>query len=371
MAAMPAPATTLPTAPLRWDIFCRVIDNFGDIGVCWRLARDLHTRGHQVRLWVDNPAALGWMAGGGGQPGIEVRRWMDVADDPAADTTPGDVIIEAFGCDLPASFIAAMAKAASTGSAPVWLNLEYLSAESYVERSHGLKSPQFSGPGAGLDKWFFYPGFTHKTGGLLREPGLIQHLDTLDRAAWLSRAGICWQPGETLVSLFCYPGAPIAEWLKALPPEPTLLLTAPGAATQSVEAQQLPSHIRQHALPFLPQESFDELLAVCDVNLVRGEDSFVRAQWAGRPFLWHIYSQEDGVHAGKLDAFIDRHVAGAPTAVAEQLRAAMRRWNGLDASPMQWPERAGWSDLTRAWRQELLAQNDLVTQLLQFVAEKR
>jgi hypothetical protein len=28
----------MPAMQLHWDIFCRVIDNFGDIGVCWRLA---------------------------------------------------------------------------------------------------------------------------------------------------------------------------------------------------------------------------------------------------------------------------------------------------------------------------------------------
>ena len=55
-----------------WDIFCQVIDNFGDIGVCWRLAADLAARGHQVRLWVDDASALHWMAPQGAA-GVEVR----------------------------------------------------------------------------------------------------------------------------------------------------------------------------------------------------------------------------------------------------------------------------------------------------------
>ncbi|MBY0444112.1 MAG: elongation factor P maturation arginine rhamnosyltransferase EarP, partial [Burkholderiales bacterium] len=39
---------------VRWDIFCRVIDNYGDIGVCWRLARQLSfEHGFAVRLMVD------------------------------------------------------------------------------------------------------------------------------------------------------------------------------------------------------------------------------------------------------------------------------------------------------------------------------
>ena len=47
-----------------WDIFCKVIDNYGDMGVCWRLAADLASRAHRVRLWVDDLAALSWMAPG-------------------------------------------------------------------------------------------------------------------------------------------------------------------------------------------------------------------------------------------------------------------------------------------------------------------
>ena len=40
---------------LAWDIFCTVIDNYGDIGICWRLARQLRVDdGQRVRLWVDD-----------------------------------------------------------------------------------------------------------------------------------------------------------------------------------------------------------------------------------------------------------------------------------------------------------------------------
>ena len=47
---------------MKWDLFCRVVDNFGDVGVCWRLAADLAQRGEQVRLWIDDASALTWMA---------------------------------------------------------------------------------------------------------------------------------------------------------------------------------------------------------------------------------------------------------------------------------------------------------------------
>jgi len=146
---------------MLWDLFCRVIDNHGDIGVCWRLAADLAARGEALRLWVDDASALPWMAPDGAA-NVEVIAWNAAT----AMREPGEVVIEAFGCDPPPAFVARMA---ARTPAPAWINLEYLSAEAYVERSHGLTSPQFSGPGAGLNKRFFYPGFSAATGGL--KPG--------------------------------------------------------------------------------------------------------------------------------------------------------------------------------------------------------
>lgn len=354
----------MPTCPpLRWDLFCRVIDNHGDLGVCWRLARDLAARGHAVRLWVDDPAALAWMAPQGAA-GVQVRHWA--VDAPAAD--PGDVVVEAFGCNPPPGFVAAMARAAR---APVWVNLEYLSAEAYVERSHRLPSPCFAGPGAGLTKWFFYPGFTPATGGLLREPGLAAEQAAFDAPAWLAALGIAPRPGERLVSVFCYPGAPLAALVERLAGHPTLLLAAPGAAADTLAALPLPAGVRGHALPWLTQPDYDRLLWACDLNCVRGEDSFVRAQWAGRPFLWQIYPQDDGVHAAKLDAFLARHLAGAPPALAGAVGAAMRGWNGFGPLPATWPDLALWQSHVQNWRETLAAQPDLTAQLLAFVAEKR
>jgi len=161
---------------MRWDIFCRVIDNLGDIGVCWRLCADLAARGEQVRLWIDQPVALGWMAPGaleGTWPGLEVLHWTEPLPTGLLHAhPPADVWIEAFGCDPAHECVLALADRVAQGEgAPVWINLEYMSAEPWVERSHRLPSPVMSGPLRGLSKWFFFPGFTPATGGLLREPG--------------------------------------------------------------------------------------------------------------------------------------------------------------------------------------------------------
>lgn len=356
---------------MRWDVFCRVIDNYGDIGVCWRLAADLAGRGQQVRLWVDQAAALDWMAPHG-CPGVEVRPWRE----PWCAVEPAEVVVEAFGCDPPEAYIERMA---SCRPAPVWINLEYLSAEDYVERSHGLPSPRWHPPGAGLVKRFFYPGFTPRTGGLLREPGLLERRAAFDGAAWLARQGLTVRPQERVVSLFCYDNPRLSLWLEALTEQPTLLLVTPGQAAGQVAA--LLGHapreghtdtvgaLRVHWLPALTQTEFDQLLWACDLNVVRGEDSFVRAQWAARPFIWHIYPQSDAAHALKLEAFLDRYLEGADAGTAAALRALWRAWNGLSAElgalhPSSWPAPTVWQAHAARWCQTLARQADLSTQLL-------
>lgn len=352
-----------PCPPLRWDIFCRVVDNHGDLGVCWRLAADLAGRGHALRLWVDDPSALSWMAPEGAA-GVQVLHWVD--DVPMPE--PGDVVVEAFGCDPPAGFVEAMARQPVP---PTWINLEYLSAEGYVERSHRLPSPQMSGPGTGLVKWFFYPGFTAATGGLLREPGLAEAQQSLDAHAWLTQQGIVPRAGERLVSVFCYRGAPLAGLADRLADAPTLLLAAPGAATADLAAAALPAGVRVQALPWLTQTGYDRLLWCCGLNFVRGEDSFVRAQWAGRPFVWHIYPQHDRAHEAKLEAFLAHHLAQAPMALAREASAWMRGWNGMGTLPSSLPDLALWTAHAVRWRDALLAHPDLATGLLAFISEKR
>jgi len=363
---------------MHWDLFCRVVDNFGDIGVCWRLAADLAARGDAVRLWCDDASALAWMAPDGA-PGVEVRPWP--ADGDAA-IDPREAVVEAFGCRLPEGFLRRMA---ARQPRPAWINLEYLSAEDYVERNHGLLSPQAGGPAQGLDKWFFYPGFSAATGGLLREPDLVRRQATFDAHAWLRGRGITPSAGERIVSLFCYANPAVPALLDALSAAPTLLLVTPGLAAQQVRAAARTSSggvLRVHDLPALTQPDYDHLLWSCDLNLVRGEDSFVRAQWAGKPFLWQIYPQDDGAHIAKLAAFHRRFLAGAAPRLAAAVLAASNAWNGVDSASAPPPHVTGitlpplalwaaWQDHCRAWRARLMALPDLASSLRAFVLERR
>lgn len=357
---------------MDWDVFVRVIDNHGDIGVCWRLARELAGRGHGLRLWVDEPSALRWMAPGG-HPGVQVLHWT--AETAAPE--PGDVTIEAFGCDPPAAHLAQLAaRKACGGRQPAWINLEYLSAEGYVERCHGLPSPVSSGPGAGLLKHFFYPGFTPRTGGLLRERDLAARQAGFDADAWLRSMGVP-PAGGRRVSLFCYEPPGLGELLDQLArgPDRTQLLVTAGRAQTAVEAAlarpsrcapewNAGARLAIHPLPLLSQADYDHLLWSCDLNFVRGEDSLVRAIWAAKPFVWQIYPQQDGAHHAKLRAFLD-WLQPAPG-----LRAFHLAWNGTADRPLPPLEPGSWAESCLQARARALAGPELAAALERFVLDQ-
>lgn len=367
-----------------WDIFCSVVDNYGDIGVTWRLARQLAgEHRQQVRLWVDDLAAFVRIcpaADGGAvsqqQSGVEVRLWPR----PWQDTPAADVVIEAFACEMPAVYIEAMIRRQRPS---LWLNLEYLSAESWVESCHALPSLQANG----LQKYFYFPGFTAATGGLLREGDLIARRDAFqaDPSAslrFLQGLGVHPLPRERRISLFAYENAALDGWLDALAASPasTLLLVPESrvladvvswaGASLAVGDQYQRDSLRIQVLPFVRQEDYDPLLWSCDVNAVRGEDSFVRAQWAGRPFVWHIYQQDEDVHLEKLDAFLDLFGEGMGESLRADLRSFWMAWNGQGNAGEAWQRLAGrlpeWAAWSGDWQRRLEEQTDLAAGLVRF-----
>lgn len=364
---------------LLWDVFCRVIDNHGDLGVCWRLSAQLGALGHQVRLWVDDESALAWMAPQGA-PGVQVRAWA-LSSEPAVvrELPVADVWIEAFGCEIEPNFIAETINSISDESKnnknfPVWINVEYLTAEPYALRCHGLPSPVLNGPAAGQVKRFYYPGFAEGTGGLLREPDLERRQQSFDRKAWLSARRVPWQ-GERLISLFCYEPPALPHLLQQLARQDTAtrLLVTPGRPAQAVHQAMCAmgwqatgqGQLQVSPLTYLPQTGFDELLWACDLNFVRGEDSLVRALWAGKPLIWQIYPQEDGAHWPKLHAFL--HWLQAPPDVWE----AHQCWNSGQGTAFQLPDAQGHRQTAVAALARLRTMQDLVSQLLASITEWR
>ncbi|GHU34563.1 hypothetical protein AGMMS50256_28360 [Betaproteobacteria bacterium] len=393
----------MPANPLpRWDIFCNVIDNFGDIGVCWRLARQLVSEhGLNVRLWVDDLSAFRVLCpriradlSEQTAQGVEVRRWegdfAGASSDISFDTTPGDVVVEAFACRLPNAFETAMARREPK---PVWINLDYLSAESWVAGCHTLPSPH---PRLPLTKYFFFPGFTEATGGLLRESNLEQQrleftASPTAREQFLESLGVPPPDADTLlVSLFSYENAALPEllniWSDADRP---MLCLAPLTRNQENLERFVGRSLRVGdavrkgrlelcSIPFIPQPDYDRLLWSCDLNFVRGEDSFVRAQWAARPMLWHIYPQKENIHHAKLSAFLDAYCAGARPSdpAATVMREFSLAWNGVGPiTGALWERWLAVFPLLRhhaeEWQKKLLKQQDLASRLVQFCQSRR
>lgn len=367
-----------------WDIFCHVVDNYGDIGVCWRLARQLATEHPcQVRLWVDEIEALRqiWPGISAAQrqeaEGVDIRIWTATFD-PAI--TPADVVIEAFACELPESYLKAMKQAAQP---PHWFNLEYLSAEDWVEGCHALPSIH---PQLGLKKIFFFPGFTAKTGGLLCEKNLLEKRDRFRTEAGpeqlLAQFGITASPDELIVSLFGYENESVSSliytWAESS--QPVLCLVPQGRILADIEdclSQTLlvgdqisMGALRLCVIPFVSQLDYDQLLWSCDINFVRGEDSFVRAQWAGKPLIWHIYPQEDGVHMDKLEAFLKRYLHQAEPALQASITYLWTQWNTQNDCGIPWNDclakRQDWETLANVWCNHLNSLGDLASNMVHF-----
>lgn len=375
----------------RWDIFCTVVDNFGDIGITWRLARQLVAEHDlQVRLWVDDLDSFRRIRpevdpGLSDQTccGVLVRRW----DAAASLAEPADVVIEALACRLPETYEQAMAAAPRK---PLWLNLEYLSAEAWVAGCHGLPSPHPSLP---LTKYFFMPGYVAGTGGVLKESWLSKRRDAFQADAAVQ--GHFWHmlrvpevhDDEIRVSLFSYENAAIndlfAHWAAASAPvrclvpegrsldDVALFFRRDGVHRGDVLAR---GALTVQVLPMLDQDGYDQLLWACDCNFVRGEDSLVRAMWAGRPLVWQAYRQQEGAHWPKIEALLNLYRANLDERHVQILQRCWRAWNAGgplgDIWSEFWAARERWLALSADWQTQLDRVGDLASNLVNFCNEK-
>lgn len=354
---------------MRWDIFCQIVDNFGDAGVCWRLARSLATyHQQQVRLFCDDLPTFNLLASDSNRiPHVEILPWEASFANARHPLDAPDVVIEAFGCHLPERYQTGLL---ITPKKPIILNLEYLSAEPWIAECHGKASPQASG----LLKYFFFPGFGPDTGGLSLDPIPIE--GSQSSAAIPASLAASWallRPDAERISIFCYPGAPLRQWLNDLGKVQNnvdVFLTFGHAEMigHSIgRPLDLPVSVQLISLPFIPQGDYDWLLSQCEFNIVRGEDSFVRAQLAGKPFLWHIYPQDDMAHEVKLQAFLDLYLTNVHPSAEESCRLAM----GWQMPSQWWNQRAEWEIHARDWRKAILEANQdggLPARMLRFVA---
>lgn len=375
----------------HWDIFCKIVDNFGDIGVCWRLSQQLaREHGLQIRLVIDDIHIAQKII-----PDLDLSKpqqyinAVEIVTWSTLETNPekvADVVIETFGCELPESYLKRM------NAETVWINLEYLSAENWVSDFHARPSKH---PTLPLTKHYFFPGFVADTGGLIREQDLLQRRDAYlasgaEQAVFWQKLNIKAPEADAIeVSLFCYPQAAIKPLLTAFAAaQKPIHLYVPVHAAIAEISNLYPdfkpnigevfriNQLTIQLLPFLTQEDYDCLLWSCDLNFVRGEDSWVRAIWAGKPFVWQPYIQQDHTHLEKLKAFLTRYTENAADQDKALIHQVNMAWSGYGSQQQIAGDGTIWHRLIKALpmlysftrkRSDLLAEdNDLATKLVIF-----
>ncbi len=376
----------------KLTLLCRIVDNLGDAGVALRLARywlHRHPDDH-VSICTDEIAPFQRMLGlpcsaspssvnteaktlevnAGDAPANRLTLHQTL--DPPADFDWGGVIIEMFGTPLPAHW---KQRLAVCNRHPVWVNLEYLSAERWIEDCHGLWSTD---PATGWKQLFFFPGFTAKTGGLLGEEPMRASPTIPDTPTTQARNTL--KPAELRAFVFAYSLTPLLPWLSEAHEDgypPHALSFHVASASHNASLCEIHPNLL-HRVDFVPQRDFDSLLKRFDLLFVRGEDSFVRAQLAGLPFVWQIYPTEDGAHWTKLDAFFSLYAQGLEEPVRRNLKALWWYWNGAksDADSAIDILHAVLSDMgalrthARRWREALSLQCRLIERLEQAIAAK-
>ncbi|MEY3171843.1 MAG: hypothetical protein RJA27_923 [Pseudomonadota bacterium] len=324
-------------SPIVCHLTCKVIDFFGDIGVAWRIAKQLKIDFNiEVHLLVDDLVTTKRLI-----PSIDLSLQKqtinginichcDFSEDSTSLPPPPDFLFNVFNIDLPHSYKTLIKRKKSK-----YIVIEYLSAEPWVDNFH-LK-PSID-PQSGLIKTYFYPGFTNQTGGLIREKGLFLRREAFDqsrRKKLIQSLG--GDPNLYSISLFYYPIQKIEVFLDVIDHinKPAQFFI-PQYLFDLLKLKNNYQFIHIIPYPFLNHDDFDNLLWSCDLNFVRGEDSWTRAIWAGKPFIWQPYIQENNIHLIKLKAFLKRYYEACDQDLSEILIKIHDDWSNNKFNEVLW-----------------------------------
>ena len=281
------------------DIFCEVVDNYGDVGVAYRLARGFKRiyPDKKLRFIINQMEEINLIKK---SDDIEIVSYKDISKIESS----ADLILETFGCEIPKEY---MDKALENSK--LIINLEYFSAETWVDDFH----LQESFLGGNLKKYFFIPGLSKKSGGILLDNEFLERKKKVEenKEYYLEKFGIN-EKYDLIGSVFSYEKNfdSLIEELKKLDKKILLLILSEKTQENFIKYFDNNNNydkIKIVKLPFFTYDKYEELLALCDFNLVRGEDSFARALLLEKPFLWHIYPQEENTHIKKLEGFLEKY----------------------------------------------------------------
>ena len=303
------------------DIFCEIIDNFGDIGVVYRISKELKKIFQNVRIRIVLNRLEEFKAINKKVKDVdyqEIDGLICVTEKYVKENMESfgvsDVFIEAFGCNVPEEYV----KAAKENS-KLWINLEYLSGEKWIEDFHLCESLIDSKT---LKKIFFMPGFSEKSGGVIIDSGFLERMKfgKENRDEVFKKYFKDFDLKDKFIgTVFSYEKnfENLLETLKNYEKETILLLM--GEKTQKSFSEILKKNLTEDYgnivkygkitmiySDFFSQEEYEEIISASDFNFTRGEDSFVRGIILGKPFMWHIYLQEEKAHMDKIKAFTER-----------------------------------------------------------------
>lgn len=303
------------------DIFCEIIDNFGDIGVVYRISKELKKIFQNVRIRIVLNRLEEFKAINKKVKDVdyqEIDGLICVTEKYVKENMESfgvsDVFIEAFGCNVPEEYV----KAAKENS-KLWINLEYLSGEKWIEDFHLCESLIDSKT---LKKIFFMPGFSEKSGGVIIDSGFLERMKfgKENRDEVFKKYFKDFDLKDKFIgTVFSYEKnfENLLETLKNYEKETVLLLM--GEKTQKSFSEILKKNLTEDYgnivkygkitmiySDFFSQEEYEEIISASDFNFTRGEDSFVRGIILGKPFMWHIYLQEEKAHMDKIKAFTER-----------------------------------------------------------------
>lgn len=307
-------------------IFCKVIDNFGDAGFALRLSREFCLKfSLKVILRINRPDLIVKMLGDENLPNFQLLPW----DSQTFALQNGDIVIELFSCHLPDFALKEIEKTTANFA---WFAMDYLGLEKWILDCHLKPSPQKN-----KTKYFYFPSFLKKGGGIINEKSELPSPFDLKKP---------WK-----INVFLYDESPI----------------------QFLKNQNL-NFLDKNA--FLPQKKFDAELDSATLNLIRGEDSFVRAILAGQPFVWQAYRQKDDAHFQKVLSFLEIFSLFLDSKIRQHVCDFFYFLNAMrtdfSAESLLSPETFTiWQQNSRAFAQTLLAEKSLPKTLIDFVKSKK
>ncbi|MGN1393772.1 MAG: elongation factor P maturation arginine rhamnosyltransferase EarP [Succinivibrionaceae bacterium] len=353
---------------LSIDIFCKVVDNYGDIGVCYRLSKELSKNNVEVYLYVDNIESFNKISKN--KHNVNIIKW----DQQKKDFLLHDVIIEAFGCNLPSVVINKITKQ------NIWINLEYLSAENWIESCHKLPSLVNNN----ALKYFFFPGFTNKTGGLNYE----NHFITISKEIATKKINCLFSQSSQYanffkVLIFSYDNNCLANAIEILQKIKTNILIFLPNSISNKKLLSTPKlkkildnyykNIKIIEFDMIDQDDFNYLLKYTDLNIVRGEDSITQAIITKTPFLWNIYPQADNAHINKLKSLIDQMKPFSDNIIFKIIYNTFLSFNTGDVNSFSinfyhfMLEYDSICDLNKYWVVSILNNKNLCNNLLDFI----